>query len=233
MNATLCRSFLMTRKHPRTATFYEKLRWCQLVLAVGAMFLSGPAPAQDACAMQCYARQAAWCDGTEFACPFDAQICIKQQCERPAPSPLHGPIPTACQIAQNALRPCTNQPRSDVPAGGDVPTGVDGRLVGTWEIVTPTPVGVARWVWEIHKDGTYRFHAEGPGAVQAHSGTFAASKGRYVLNSKTMDWNDAGTYRLADGATLFAAGKLGPGTWHRVQPKATGHGETQRITVRK
>jgi Sel1 repeat-containing protein len=150
------------------------------------------------------------------------------------PSNLWAPLASApvrhflpCQIAQNADRPCTNQEQSYVP------TGVDGGLVGTWEIVTPTPAGIARWVWEIHKDGTYRFHAEGPGAVQAHRGTFAASNGHYLLNSTTIKWNDAGTYQLEDSATLLATGKLGSGTWHRVQPKVTGHGGPQRITVRK
>lgn len=127
----------------------------------------------------------------------------------PGPKPSFLP----CQIAQNADRPCTNQEPSYVP------TGVDGGLVGTWEIVTPTPAGTARWVWEIHQDGTYRFHAEGPGAVPGHSGTFAASQGHYALNSTTTNWNDAGTYQLTDSATLLATGKLGSGTWHRVQPK--------------
>lgn len=129
-----------------------------------------------------------------------------------ASAPATGPHFLPCQIAQNADRPCTNQEQSSGP------TGVDSGLVGTWEIVTPTPAGNARWVWEIHRDGTYRFHAEGPGAVPGHSGTFAASQGHYVLNSTTTNWNDAGTYQLTDRATLFAKGKLGPGTWHRVQP---------------
>ncbi len=136
----------------------------------------------------------------------------------------HGLNILPCQYAQNALRPCTNQA---------VPVGVDGRLVGTWEIVTPTPLGVARWVWEINENGTYRFHAEGPGAVKPHSGTFAASGGQYVLNSTTIAWNDSGTYEVRDSETLVARGKLGPGTWHRVGGKAAGHSERHRITVRK
>jgi hypothetical protein len=88
-------------------------------------------------------------------------------------------------------------------------------------------------VWEIHKDGTYNFHAEGPGAAPAHSGTFAASNGHYVLNSTTIAWNDKGTYELTDSATLVATGKLGTGTWRRVQSKVTGHPQSQPITVRK
>lgn len=189
------------------------------------MFLSGPAPAQDACALQCSNREAAWCSGADSNCVFNFHDCM-QQCEQPAPVKLTPNI-LPCQYAQNALRPCTNQQQTPAPAG------VDGRLVGTWEIVTPTAAGVARWVWEIHRDGTYSFHAEGPGAAPAHSGTFAASDGHYVLNSTTMAWNDAGTYQLQGSATMVAQGKLGTGVWQRVQPKATARPGSQPITIRK
>jgi hypothetical protein len=210
----------VTRRH--------SLPWWQYFLALGAILLSGSSFAQDACSLQCSNREAAWCTGQEFVCPFNYQACM-QQCEGP-----HGnqsidvrPAPLPCQIAQNALRPCTSQ--------AYVPKGVDDGLVGTWEVVTPTPAGNARWVWEIFKNGTYRFHAEGPGAVQAHSGTFAAANGHYVLNSTTTAWNDAGTYQLTDSDTMVAAGRLGPGTWHRVQSKVTSHPrlQSQPITVRK
>jgi hypothetical protein len=116
MNATRCRS----------------LPWCQLLLALGAIFLSASAPAQDACSLQCSNKEAAWCDGTEFVCPFSYQTCM--------------------------------------------------------EIVAPMAAGTVRWVWEIRKDGTYNFHAEGPGAAPAHSGTFAASNGHYVLNSRRLSF---------------------------------------------
>jgi hypothetical protein len=88
-------------------------------------------------------------------------------------------------------------------------------------------------VWEIYKNGTYSFHAEGPGAAPAHSGTFAAAKGHYILNSTTTTWNDTGTYQLTDSATMVATGKLGTGTWHRVRSKVTSHGQSQPITIRK
>lgn len=163
------------------------------------------------------------------ACTCSLGVCTMTATGQqfPAPSATGGSHRSGilpCQYAQNALRPCTNQP---------APRGVDGRLVGTWEIVTPTPLGVARWIWEIHKDGTYRFHAEGPDAAKPHSGTFAAANGQYVLNSTTIAWNDAGTYQLQDGTTLVAIGKLGRGTWHRVQAKAVGNSGSRRITVRK
>lgn len=120
-------------------------------------------------------------------------------------------------------------------AQASVPTGVDSGLVGTWEVVTPTPAGSARWVWEIFRNGTYSFHAEGPGATPAHSGVFAASNGHYRLESTTMSWNDTGTYQLTDSATLVTTGKLGTGTWHRVRPQVTGHPrvQSQPITIRK
>jgi hypothetical protein len=99
---------------------------------------------------------------------------------------------------------------------------VDTTIVGTWELKVPNPLGVSRWVWEIHQDGTYSFHAEGPGAAPAHSGTFAASEGHYTLNSTTLAWNDAGTYQLVSSATLVVTGRLGTGTWQRVKPQDAG-----------
>ncbi|MGH7524395.1 MAG: hypothetical protein ACREK8_08820 [Gemmatimonadales bacterium] len=95
---------------------------------------------------------------------------------------------------------------------------VDPGLVGTWEVNVPNADGVARWVWDIHADGTYAFHAEGPGNVPAHSGTFAARNGKYSLRATTMTWVDDGTYQLVHDDTLNAAGKLGRGTWTRVRP---------------
>lgn len=97
---------------------------------------------------------------------------------------------------------------------------VDPGLVGTWELNVPNADGVARWVWDIHSDGTYAFHAEGPGNVPAHSGTFAARNGRYSLRATTMTWVDDGTYQLVHDDTLNAAGKLGRAAWTRVRPVA-------------
>lgn len=95
---------------------------------------------------------------------------------------------------------------------------VDSGLVGTWELDVPNAQGVARWVWQIHAEGTYAFHAEGPGGVPSHSGTFKARNGKYTLRSTTMPWVDDGTYQLIQGNTLSATGKLGTASWTRVQP---------------
>ena len=97
---------------------------------------------------------------------------------------------------------------------------VDSGLVGTWEVSVPNTDGVARWVWDIHADGTYAFHAEGPGGVPSHSGTFEAKDGKYSLRATTMVWVDDGTYQLVHGDTLNAAGKLGRAAWTRVLPAA-------------
>ncbi len=103
-----------------------------------------------------------------------------------------------------------------VAASACAQSHVDPGLVGTWEVNVPNADGVARWVWEIHPDGTYAFHAEGPGDVPAHSGTFAAGNGRYTLRSTTIAWVDSGSYQLIGRDTLSATGKLGTGTWTRV-----------------
>jgi hypothetical protein len=95
---------------------------------------------------------------------------------------------------------------------------VEPGLVGTWELNVPNADGVARWVWDIHADGTYAFHAEGPGNVPSHSGTLEAKNGKYTLRATTMVWVDDGTYQLVHGDTLNAAGKLGRAAWTRVQP---------------
>jgi hypothetical protein len=93
---------------------------------------------------------------------------------------------------------------------------VDPDLVGVWTLNVPNSQGTDRWVWDVHGDGTYSFHAEGPGNVPAHSGIFAGFAGHYSLNSTTMQWTDVGTYQL-QGDSLLASGKLGSGTWTRMQ----------------
>ena len=257
MNAALYRSLPQTRKHPRI-TAMVTIALLGVLCGVG-FFRATPALAQDeqeqpeqeqpeqeqpeeqsepyqpanqdeVDPVEQQQRQRETACIMTGVCTCSLGVCTMNSTGERFPDPRrtggsHGLNILPCQYAQNALRPCTNQP---------VPVGVDGRLVGTWEIVTPTPLGVARWVWVIHENGTYDFHAEGPGAVKPHSGTFAASGGQYVLNSTTgVAWNDSGIYEVRDGGTLFAKGKLGPGTWHRVGAKAATHGERHRITVRK
>jgi len=95
-------------------------------------------------------------------------------------------------------------------------SNVDPGLVGVWTMEVPNDQGTARWVWDVHADGTYSFHAEGPGNVPAHGGSFAGFAGHYLLNSTTLSWTDAGTYQL-QGDSMLASGKLGKGTWTRMR----------------
>jgi hypothetical protein len=104
-------------------------------------------------------------------------------------------------------------------AASCAPSKVDADLVGTWELNVPNADGIARWVWDIHANGSYDFHADGPGGVPSHSGTFEARSGTYALRSTTIAWVDSGSYQL-QGNTLNATGRLGTGAWTRVQTVA-------------
>lgn len=138
-------------------------------------------------------------------------------------------------IARSPFRPSISSPRSGAGRGitrpalalaltaailascSDAFTPVDRGLVGTWEVMVPNTAGVARWVWDIHADGSYAFHAEGPGDVPAHSGEFEARDGAYHLRSTTMVWVDSGTYQLTQPSTMRATGILGTASWKRVR----------------
>jgi hypothetical protein len=142
----------------------------------------------------------------------DAQIAIADACRisgtcyngqgRSAP-----PVPTydPCFIAQNAMRPCTK-----VQQQPPRPVGVDPKTVGTWKL----PMKGGEWVWEIHRDGTYRFHSEAGDRVPSHAGAFSASNGRWSLQATTgfADW---GTYLFQAPDTLIATGQLGTGAWRQ------------------
>jgi hypothetical protein len=92
---------------------------------------------------------------------------------------------------------------------------VDPALVGTWQMSVPNPQGTALWIWKINADGTYSFHAEGPGSAPPHSGNFSAAGGQYTLKATTMNWTDSGTYLLVNPAMMQATGRLGTGFWQR------------------
>jgi len=155
---------------------------------------------------------------------YDDTAGLTSFCPHAGPSGPAGPKVgyDPCYLAQNAMRPCTPQQRQS-PA----PVGIDRNIVGTWELSVPNAQGVSRWVWQIRPDGSYDFHAEGPDAAPAHRGTFAASKGHYILNSTTMAWKDSGTYQLTANDTLVAKGLLGTGSWHRIQPTSVAASRNQ------
>ncbi len=94
---------------------------------------------------------------------------------------------------------------------------IDPNLVGTWELEVriPTPAGPIPVLWEIRADGTYRIDAQ----HLSHAGTLMARDGQWSLESKTSGWRDNGRYELTDWTTLLAHGILGPGRWHRREPR--------------
>jgi len=194
--------------------------WWQLAVTLGALYTVNPAWSQTACELDCSNKAAVWCHPDDFACAFDYGDCVARYC-RAQPGTAPGPHFDPCYIKQNALRPCAKEQPKPV-----VPVGVDSKVVGTWELM----VGTSRWVWEIHQNGTYDFHAEGPGAVTAHSGTFAASAGHYTLSATTMQWNDNGTYRLSGNDTLIVTGQLRTGTWQRVQHQTNKDGAAPALS---
>ena len=103
-----------------------------------------------------------------------------------------------CFIAQNAMRPCVKNP-----------VGVDPRTVGVWKL----QFRGGPWVWEIDRNGTYKFHSEAGDGVPPHEGKFASSKGSWLLKA-TNGYTDAGTYWFRDRDTWVATGQLGTAPWH-------------------
>jgi hypothetical protein len=97
-------------------------------------------------------------------------------------------------------------------------TVVDPAAVGTWETRVPNNRGVARWIWDILADGTYRFRSEGPGALRPHEGTITFRDGQWSLHSTRglSGWKDGGPYELRDPDTLVLTGRVGTGIWRRV-----------------
>lgn len=137
----------------------------------------------------------------------DAEIAEAENCQNTGLCG-HGPGPAApavdpCYIAQNAMRPCTPAQRQPPKT-----VGVDPHTVGTWELT----VNNARWVWEIYRNGTYKFHTEGADVAGSHAGTFSASHGYWSLKA-TTGYTDSGTYLIQPPDTLVATGQLGTAAW--------------------
>ena len=98
-----------------------------------------------------------------------------------------------------------------LPPGGSTAT-VDPNMVGTWELF----INPGRWVWRIAPNGTYELHSEAMDATPSNAGTFTASNGHYTLHAISMNWDDAGTYKVQSPGVVIATGKLGTGTWKRI-----------------
>jgi hypothetical protein len=108
-------------------------------------------------------------------------------------------------LAQNAMRPCTSDQRQM-----SKPVGVDAHLVGTWKL----PLKGGPWVWEILRDGTYKFHSEAQDGAPSHAGTFSAGNGHWSLKA-TTGYTDNGFYLFQAPDILIATGKLGAAAWLR------------------
>ncbi len=126
----------------------------------------------------------------------------------------HGPRPAAPRRPRRPVDPCfvalsTNRPCTSAQRQPPKPVGVDPHTVGTWEL----SVNNSRWVWEIDRKGTYRFHTEGAGVAVSHAGTFSASNGQWALKA-TTGYADSGTYLFQPPDTLIATGQLGTAAWH-------------------
>ena len=142
----------------------------------------------------------------------DAEIAEADSCRNtglcahaPGPGPPAAPAVDPCYLAQNAMRQCAGAQRR-LPK----PVGVDPHTVGTWEL----PLKDGPWVWEIHRDGTYRFHSEARDGAPPHGGTFSASNGHWSLKA-TTGYTDSGTYLYQPPDTLIATGQLGTAAWRQ------------------
>jgi hypothetical protein len=108
------------------------------------------------------------------------------------------------QVTDSAVSPDSVQPGT-----------VDPALVATWVQNVTNQLGVAEWVLEIRADGTYIFSSSGPGAAPNHVGNFAAADGKWTLTSRSIAWQDSGTYELPTPDTFVMHGKLGTGVWKK------------------
>lgn len=121
-----------------------------------------------------------------------------------------------CFTAQNAMRPCIKKP-----------VGVDPRTVGVWKL----PFKRGPWIWEIDRNGTYKFHSEAVDGVPPHEGKFAASNGSWLLKA-TNGYTDAGTYRFRGRDTWIATGQLGTAPWRLEGVKAVSSKPAPAVTLR-
>jgi hypothetical protein len=119
-----------------------------------------------------------------------------------------------------------------LPPGGK-PGSVDPALVGLWKLNVPNGI----WVWRISANGTYECHSEAPDNARAHNGMFTASNGKYTLHAIMMSWDDQGTYTMEGAAAVSMTGKLGTGTWYRIESDpdyaAQGSMPAPGITIRR
>ena len=151
----------------------------------------------------CFALATSQPDGT-YGQDFDSG---RVQAERKALARCRGAGGKNC-IAQTS--PCASDaprwPSPAAPAGHA--TDVDPHTIGTWQL----SMSGGRWLWEVARDGTYKFHSEAADGVAPHAGTFSASAGHWSLRA-TNGYADCGTYTFQPPGTLIATGYLGAAAW--------------------
>ena len=113
--------------------------------------------------------------------------------------------------SQKAPRPCTSDQRQPSKSGG-----VDPNLIGIWKL----PLKGGPWVWEILREGAYKFHSEAHDGAPSHSGTFTASNGHWSLKA-TTGYTDKGLYLFQAPDLWIATGQLGAAAWKAASCDAT------------
>jgi hypothetical protein len=101
------------------------------------------------------------------------------------------------------MRPGNSAPKAPVQ-----PIGVDPHLLGTLYM----PLWNGLWVFEILRNGTYRFHSEAGDGVAPHTGSFSANNGHWSMRA-TTGYADGGTYLFRAPDVWIATGRLGTGAW--------------------
>lgn len=102
---------------------------------------------------------------------------------------------------------------SEVPP---VARGVEPGLVGVWRM----RLGGDNWYLAIGKNGRYYFvNRQASGNNMAHSGDFGGEDGKWWLRSRTVPWDDGGTYTIIGQTTLTTVGRLGTGQWQRADAR--------------
>jgi hypothetical protein len=203
----------------RVASLAMRFVWVAIAILFGAIALESTASAQDYIP---YHEDPTPDTGPVYNgitnC-YDAPGGIASFCPNANVGTASGhPVPTVdpCFIAQNAMRPCKPEP-----------VGVDPKTVGIWKL----PFKGGPWVWEIDRNGTYKFHSEAGDGVLPHEGKFAASNGNWLLKA-TNGYTDAGTYRFQGRDTWIATGQLGTAPWRLDSVKAVSSKPAPPVTVR-
>ena len=112
------------------------------------------------------------------------------------------------KLAETAMRQCAAKPQKAAN-----PANLDANLIGVWRL----PVKGGDWVWEIARDGSYKFHSEAQDGALSHTGVVTAAAGKWTLTATAglPGYTDNGQYLYQGPNILMAKGKLGGAAWMR------------------